>query len=340
MPERGCPSGRRLLAGTSESATRAGPVRDTVERARSIRRPPFQRPPFWLAALAIVVLIPNLAAATATIRTLLTSGFAFDWTNYVRATQHLFDGTLYDFAGPYTFRWSPVAAWLLTFIVPLGLAAWRAAHFVALLFLRDWRLIGLALISYPFWFDVETGNILVFVAVLAVCAYRGSRIATGLFLLLFVLVPRPLMVPLTLWLLWGRANWRWPFVAAVAVHAAILAATGWLGPWMATLVGSSSEVHASLNLAPSGAIGFWWVPVTLLLAAWFTVKGRLGLASVAASPYWLPYYFLMLLLEFVHPAPQATPVTSPPLAPERARAWVARVRAWLTRAAPGGRHAH
>lgn len=305
-----------------------------VERTRSM-----QRPPLWLAALALVILIPNLAAAFATVRTLLTSGFAFDWTNFGRATQHLSDGTLYDFSGPYTFRWSPVAAWLLTFIVPIGLVAWRAAHFVALLFLRDWRLIGLALISYPFWFDVETGNILVFVAVLAVCAYRGSRLATGLYLLLFVLVPRPLMVPLALWLLWTRAGWRWPFVAAVAVHGLILVATGWLGAWVGTLVGSSSEIHASLNLAPSGAIGFWWVPVTLLLAAWFTLKGRLGLASVAASPYWLPYYLLMLLLEFVRPAPQPMTVTSCRAVEHRVRTWAETVRARIARAAPGSWHA-
>ena len=37
--------------------------------------------------------------------------------------------------------------------------------------------------------------------------------------------------------------------------------------------------------------------IGLPLAAWLTWKGRLGLASLAASPYWLPYYLLMLLLE-------------------------------------------
>lgn len=42
-----------------------------------------------------------------------------------------------------------------------------------------------------------------------------------------------------------------------------------------------------------------WVPIGLALAAWLTWKGRLGYASLAASPYWLPYYLLFALLELV-----------------------------------------
>lgn len=42
-----------------------------------------------------------------------------------------------------------------------------------------------------------------------------------------------------------------------------------------------------------------WVPIGLALGAWLTWKGRLGLASLAVSPYVLPYYLVMALLELV-----------------------------------------
>jgi hypothetical protein len=37
------------------------------------------------------------------------------------------------------------------------------------------------------------------------------------------------------------------------------------------------------------------------LAAWLTLRGKLGWASLAISPYLLPYYFQMLGLELVVP---------------------------------------
>jgi hypothetical protein len=51
------------------------------------------------------------------------------------------------------------------------------------------------------------------------------------------------------------------------------------------------------NLGPSALIGWAWVPIGLALGAWLTWKGRLGLASLAVSPYVLPYYLVMILLE-------------------------------------------
>jgi hypothetical protein len=261
------------------------------------------RPPLWLAAVAIIILIPNLAAAIATIRTLLSDGYAFDWTNFLRAADRLAQGTLYDFGGPYAFRFSPIAAWLFGLLAPIGLTAWRLAHLAALVFLRDWRLVALVLISYPLWFDVETGNLLTFVAVTAVCALRGSRVATGLYLALFLLVPRPLALPLVAWIVWRRPEWRVPFGAMIVAEAVAVVAMGLGAAWLGALAQASSELHADLNLAPSAIIGAWWVPIGLVLAAWLTLRGRLGLASIAASPYWLPYYFLMLLLEAV-PVPE------------------------------------
>jgi hypothetical protein len=256
-------------------------------------------PPIWLVAVVLAIGIPNLAAAAATIRTLLVDGYAFDWTNFLRAADRFPGAELYEFAEPYAFRYSPVAAWLFGVIAPMGLTAWRLAHLAALAFLRDWRLIVLVLLSYPLWFDVETGNLLTFVAVAGVAALRGSQIGIAIYLILFLLVPRPLALPLTAWLLWRRPAWRIPFAALFVAQAAVVAALGLAGPWLTALLGSSSEFHADLNLGPSAIIGSWWLVVAIPLAGWLTWRGRLGLASLAASPYWLPYYFLMLLLELV-----------------------------------------
>ncbi len=272
------------------------------------RSGPHGLPPIWVMALLLAIGIPNLAAATATIRTLLLDGYAFDWTNFLRAAERFPDASLYHFAEPYAFRYSPIAAWLFGLIAPLGLTVWRLAHLAALAALRDWRLIVLVLISYPFWFDVETGNLLTFVAVAGVAALRGSQLATGMYLALFLLVPRPLAVPLTVWLLWHRPEWRLPFAAMFLAQAAIVVALGLAGPWLTALMSSSSEFHADLNLGPTALIGAWWLLVAIPLAAWLTWRGRLGLASIAASPYWLPYYFLMLLLELVPKYQRPVPV--------------------------------
>ena len=64
------------------------------------------------------------------------------------------------------------------------------------------------------------------------------------------------------------------------------------------------------NYGPSRFIGLLWIPIGVALAVLLTWRGRLGLASLAISPYWLPYYFLMLLLEFA-PARQPRAESAP-----------------------------
>ena len=80
---------------------------------------------------------------------------------------------------------------LLGILSAVGITAWRVAHFVALALLGSPKLALLLLVCYPFWFDVATGNLLVFVLLAAAWAYRGNRLATGIYLALCVLVPRP-----------------------------------------------------------------------------------------------------------------------------------------------------
>ena len=155
----------------------------------------------------------------------------------------------------------------------------------------------LVLLSWPFWFDVEAGNIMIFVLLLAVWSLAGRSWAIGGFLGLLLLAPRPLMLPVAVWLLWKHPRWRVPFAVMFIVQAAIVLLSGWAAPWIGALIGSSTEIGSALNFGPSRLIGLAWVPIGLVIAAYCTWRGRLGIASLAASPYWLPYYFLMPFLE-------------------------------------------
>ena len=195
------------------------------------------------------------------------------------------------------FRWSPLAALLAVPVSFIGVAGWYVLHFAVLGLLRDRRLILLTAVSWPFWVDLRTGNLLTFAFVLAVVALRGSRLAAAVYLGFFLLVPRPIMAPVALWLLWRRSETRIPFLLAGLAEVGIVAAMGELGPWVGALLGSSGDLTNPINYAPSRFIGLAWSLVALPLAAVAFLRGRLGLASLAASPYLFPYYLLFAFLE-------------------------------------------
>jgi hypothetical protein len=67
--------------------------------------------------------------------------------------------------------------------------------------------------------------------------------------------------------------------------------------WLLSLRQTGQEFGSIIDIGPSLVLGAWWVPIGIILAVILTWRGRLGLASLAASPYWLPYYPAMLLLE-------------------------------------------
>jgi hypothetical protein len=227
---------------------------------------------------------------------------AFDWDNYLEAARRFPLGTLYDWQQPYFYRYAPQFAPILGLVTMVGLPAWRIAHLLALAILPSRRLALLLLVSYPFWFDVNTGNLMVFVLLAAAWAYRGNNVATGAYFVLCVLVPRPIMLPLLAWILWRRPNWRVPFVGIAAVGLLTAIPTGYLPEWIGSLFRSGTgEIGNDFNLSPSHFIGAAWLVVGVPLAAWLTVRGRLGWASMAISPYLLPYYVQMLGLELVHP---------------------------------------
>lgn len=228
----------------------------------------------------------------------------FDWDIYLEAARRFPLGTLYEWHHPYAYRYAPQLAPLMGLLPWVGLVAWRAAHFVALAILPSRRLALLLLVSYPFWFDVNTGNLMVFVLLAGAWAYRGNGPATAVYFALCVLIPRPIMLPLLAWILWRRPSWRLPFVAMAVAGVLTALPTGYLPEWIGSLFRGTSEIGNDFNLSPSRFVGTAWLLIGVPLAAWLTIRGRIGWASMAVSPYLLPYYVEMLGLEFVRSGPE------------------------------------
>jgi hypothetical protein len=250
------------------------------------------------AAIVLAVVANGIGLATIVI----DHARPFDWDIYVQASRHFSLGTLYHAQYPYSYHYAPQLAPILGILTGAGITLWRAAHFVALAILPSHRLAFLLLVSYPFWFDVATGNLMVFVLVAAAWAYRGNRPATAIYLALCVLVPRPLMLPLLAWILWRQPAWRLPFAGFVVVGLLTALPTGYLPAWIGSLFQSgASEMANDFNLSPSRFVGAAWLIIGVPLGVWLTLRGRLGWASLAISPYLLPYYFQMLGLELVMP---------------------------------------
>ncbi|HEX5467088.1 MAG TPA: hypothetical protein VFW92_10495 [Candidatus Limnocylindrales bacterium] len=203
------------------------------------------------------------------------------------------------------FVWSPVAAWLMVPISLVGVWGWRALHVVAALAMPSWRLRLLTLFVFPFWSDVAFGNVTAFALCLAVWALRGQRWAEVAYLALLCLAPKPIFIPVALWLLWQRPALRPWFVGIVALNALLILAIGFGPQWIEALWHARTEMANPINFAPSSLVGAWWVPLSLVLAAVCFWKRRLGFASLFVSPYWLPYYLLMPVLD-AEPLPDST----------------------------------
>jgi hypothetical protein len=145
--------------------------------------------------------------------------------------------------------------------------------------------------------DVETGNTLIFTFALAVWALRGSRLAAIGYLVLLVLAPRPLTVPLAAWLVWREPSLRVPAAVVGVSSIALAAMTGQLFEWLPAMLRAAGDVQHELNFGPSRLLGLGWIVVGTPVALLLLRRGWIGLASLAASPYWLPYYFLMAFLD-------------------------------------------
>lgn len=282
----------------------------TLSRVRGLNRR------LLLRAGVTALVTANLVLVAITIAGLFVSDAGYDWMIYREAGERIISGGLYDWEGIYAWSYSPIVAYAFTVLAPIGFAGWSILHVVALLALRDTRLIVITAVSWPFWVDLYNGNTMTFVFVAAAAALRGSTLGSGAYLSLALLMPRPLMLPLVAWILWQQRRWRLYFPIVVAVFAVLVFATGQGAAWLETLTGVSEAVAASSrDIGPGAVIGAWWLPIGAALALALTYFGKVGIASIAASPYWLPQYLLMALLELANPARAEAPGRSVQRAP-------------------------
>ncbi len=176
-----------------------------------------------------------------------------DWQAFTRLEDALAEGSVYDVIGDATpFVWSPVMAIVMSGVAWVGYWPWLIAHVAALLALRNLRLILLALGSWAFWFDAAQGNTLVFSFILGVLALRGSHVAGIGYLGLLLLMPRPLMLPLAVWLVWKRVNLRAPLIGLLGIHVVLVAVIGSGAEWVVALVAYRG---GSWTLGPTGSSG-------------------------------------------------------------------------------------
>jgi hypothetical protein len=223
---------------------------------------------------------------------------AADWELIAEAGRRALQGENPYLAGDVVgaYRYAPLYALLAGLAAPLGVLPWRVLSAASLLLLP--RRLGLiAAISFPFWYDLQVGNITTLMAVLAFLSVQGKGWAQVAYLTISVLIPRPLMLPVALWILWHRRLW-WPwFIGAAALYAAASWATGWVDEWFSVLSSVSAGLEGKTFLGWQRLVGSWWWVIALPLAGALMWRGRMGLASIAISPHIVPYYWLFLLVE-------------------------------------------
>ncbi len=203
------------------------------------------------------------------------------------------------------YRYSPLFAYVFAPFAALGPFFWLVFHLVAVAGL-PWRLARVMPFLWPFWWELGTGSNMIFVLLFAHHALLGRRWAIVATLLMALLVPRPLMLPIVGLLLWDHRRAVIPFVVAAVGSVAFALVTGHLSRWLEVMAGSGSEMAVSYNIGPSALIGVWWLLIGVALAVWFTWQRRPGWAALSISPYWLPYYLLIGLLDLAPRAVRAT----------------------------------
>jgi len=240
----------------------------------------------WRRALLASYVVVNVILVTSSVR---LGPWTQDWSLFTRLTPD----DLYTVRHEgIPFAWSPLAGLGLIGVVQVGYWPWVAAHVASVFLLRSPLLIGLVLTSYAFWFDTAQGNTLTFALVAGVLAMRRSHLAGIVYLALVIVIPRPLVVPLAVWLLWKHPGLRMPFAIMFAAHAVIVLANGWAEPWMMTVLtyDGPAGIYKLSNL-----LGPLWI-MAPFVGAWLGWKGYVGWAGLLVSPYLLPQYLMWPLL--------------------------------------------
>lgn len=236
------------------------------------------------------------AAIAATTLPLLTE--PQDWWIFEALPAKLAAGALHEPSPGYTWAYSVITAWIvIVLILPLGYQIWFWSHAAVLVLLKDWRLVIAGLLSVPLWMDASLGNAFAFVAVSAVIALRRGLFGKLVYLALFVLMPRPVQLPLAAWLLWREPAVRLPFLGFVVVVVLAATSVGGVGAWAAAIIPLAGGLDYPGNLGPTRVIGLWWMLIGIPVSALLTLRGKVGWAGLAISPYLTPTYFLILLAE-------------------------------------------
>lgn len=269
----------------------------------------------WRTVLLLSYVGFNVIVIPQTIR--LGPNVAVDWQTFSALPEAIANGSLYSVETPVPFVWSPVAAWIMAGATMVGYWPWLALHVAAVFLIQPWLLVGLVLVSYGFWFDAAQGNSFTFSLVAGVCALRGNRFAALVYLGLLVLIPRPILFPLAVWLLWMRPGIRLPFAAMFIAHAALVLASGYAWPWLEAML--TYDLSSGVTVGPTAVLGRWWLLLGIPLAAWLTWRGYVGWAGVAASPYINPQYLIWPLLDLAPRHSDRMPDAEPPrpLSPPR-----------------------
>ena len=274
-------------------------------------------PVWWPLAIAVAVSVP----LTVYWWSLITGGsVAFDWRIFVEGGERFWAGSpdLYEMNDLYSFRHSPLLAMVMPALALIGALGIRLVTVGAALAMPTWPMRLLTMASWPFAMDVQQGAFITIIVLAAAWALNGSRAASVAFIILTLLSPRPLMLPIAAFLLWQQPWLRIPSVALFVVHGLAVLATGYGDEWIELLLTSGTDgIEGPFNLSPSRFIGRLWLPFGVVLAVLLTWRGRPGLAAIAISPYLLPHYLLVLLLEIAPRVPRREPLRRVSLAPVR-----------------------
>lgn len=221
----------------------------------------------------------------------------FDYPIFVVASRRLTDGTMYDWNLPgYIYPYSPVFAWVFVPFAFLGLWIWQAIHFLVILLIPTWPMRILILVSAWFWMDSWEGNVGNFFVVAGFWAVRGNRVGSWAFMALCLMIPKPIYLPVLVWMLWREPRNRLPFAVMLIVHSALVLASGYAFDWLPALIGAGHDMASPFNFMPSRFMGWWWWPIGLALAAWLVYRDHPGWATIPAALYggltflWVPLF--------------------------------------------------
>lgn len=255
----------------------------------------------WPAWWPLLVAVALMAPLTVYWWGLVAQGsVAFDWRQFVVAGERFWARSpdLYAVTDLYSYRHSPVLAAMMPVIGLIGVTGIRIVTFACALALPTWPMRLLAIGSWPLAMDLQHGAFISVIVLAAAWALKGSRVGGIAFIVLALFSPRPLMVPIVVYLLWQQPWLRVPSAALFVVHGVAVLATGYADGWIGTILAATPDgLDSPFNLSPSRFIGTAWAPIGTVLAAFLTWRGHPGIAALAINPYVLPHYLLFVLLE-------------------------------------------